>query len=123
MQYEPGKSYAWFMAYGRGYAALYAYPGNQRTRYLKGANGKPQEFASSLEAIAAAQAQVRKVCEPDIRAERDLEDDPIAAGLVAEIAAFKSSKAVERAEAHRLIRRGGGRKPVQVETKRRRAIA
>lgn len=132
MHYEPGKSYAWFMSYGRGYLALFAYPGNKATRYLKGADGKPVQFGTSLEAVAAAQLQVRRQCERDIVAtvsdpvERTAEEEA-ADRLFAKLQADVQESGQRRADEDRRLRtetftmHKAGRKPVVVETKRRSA--
>ena len=119
MRYEPGKSFAWFMPFGRGYLAVFAYPGNKRTRYLRHPDGKPVQFPDYLQAIEAAQLQVRKRCEPDIVASPA--EDPMAKRLAAEVAEFKD----RRAENDRMLRsetftmRRAGKRAVVVETKRR----
>ncbi|WP_416355539.1 hypothetical protein ACLNGM_14970 [Aureimonas phyllosphaerae] len=117
MQYEAGKSYAWFTAHGRGYAAVFAYPGNKRTRmFCEG--GKVVQFTSATDAIAAAQMQVRKVCEPDIRSTIAEEVQP--AADVLDVAGWQARKVQQQIE-DRKVFRGLGKGFLTVETKRRRA--
>lgn len=102
MHYEPGKSYAWYFAYGRGYVAVFAYPGNKRTRYLRDRQGRPIEYTTSVAAIAAAQEQVRSHCEPDIATDREPDEKHVAAKL--DVAGWKR----QRVE---IVRRGAGKQP------------
>lgn len=119
MQYEPGKSYAWYMAYGRGFLAVFAYPGNHRTRILC-ERKKPVVFDRFVDAIAAAQMQVRKVCEPDIRAEI-APSAPVPAIL--DTTAWRAERATKQAAERREVFKGLGKGFLTVETKRRRAVA
>lgn len=118
MQYEPGKSFAWYQAYGRGYLAVFAYPGNRRTRVLC-KDRKPIVFDRFVDAIEAAQLQVRKVCEPDIRAEAAPEA-PMPSFL--DSSAWKTERSERQAIERREAFRGLGKGFVTVETKRRRAV-
>ncbi|SHI79467.1 hypothetical protein SAMN02745911_1188 [Aureimonas altamirensis DSM 21988] len=115
MNYEIGKSYSWFVQYRHGYAAQFAYPGNRRTRLLC-KDGKVVLFATCFEAIAAAQAQVRKVCEPDIRAVT-AEPEPVPAFL--DTKAWDDERQIKRAVERRSVFQGLGKKSVVVETRRR----
>lgn len=117
MQYEPGKSFAWFTAHRRGYAAIFAYPGNRRTRMLC-KDGKVVQFGSATDAIAAAQTHVRKVCEPDIRTTTQPES-PVPAFL--DVKAWDADRAMRQAVERREVFQGLGKGFVTVETKRKRA--
>jgi hypothetical protein len=119
MRYEPGKSFSWFMPYGRGYLAVFAYPGNKRTRYLRHPDGKPVQFDSYLEAIEAATLQVRRHCEPDIVATPA--EDPLAKRLAEEAIEFRQRREDEtrRLRSETFTMHKAGKKPVVVETKRR----
>jgi hypothetical protein len=124
MIYEPGKSFAWFMSYGRGYLGVFAYPGNKRTRYLTTKEGKPVQFETSLEAVAAAQLQVRRQCERDIvasvAADDHDEDADLAKAITAAVGTFKADRERQRIE-ERQVFKGLGKGFVTVETKRKRA--
>ncbi|KAA0970829.1 hypothetical protein FPY71_10155 [Aureimonas fodinaquatilis] len=117
MHYEVGKSFAWFVAFGRGYAAEYAFPGNRRTRMLS-KDGKIVVFPTYAEAIAAAQLKVRKHCEPDIRVDRgEQPEEHVPAFLNPET--WAKERAMNQSIERRTVFRGLGKGSITVETRRR----
>lgn len=88
-------------------------------KQLLGRNKERLYFASAQEATRAAMAHVNSILFRPIRAETAAEPDPVADGLLADIAAFHDRKAAERREDLRLMRRGDGKRPVEVITKKR----
>lgn len=118
MRYEPGKTHAWATAWGRGYAAEYANQGNRHPRFIK-EKGRVVIFPTFQEAMAAAMTMIRKR-EPDVVGFAAAED-PLAAKLSADVAAFKDRRAEESRRLHSetFTMHKAGRKPVVVETKRR----
>ncbi len=89
-------------------------------KQLLGRNKERLYFATAQEATRAAMAHVNGILFRSIRAQTAPAADPVADALLADFAAFQDRKAEQRREDMKLLRRGDGKEPVVVVTKKRR---